>query len=47
VGSVGWVGMTWMSERPENGTENKVLYDKSFLIIKFYYHLYIFLEARR
>jgi hypothetical protein len=28
---VGWVGigwaMTWMAERPENGTENKVLYD--------------------
>jgi hypothetical protein len=21
--------MTWMAERPENGTENKVLYDKT------------------
>jgi hypothetical protein len=27
VGSVGWMGMTWMSERAENGTENKVSYD--------------------
>jgi hypothetical protein len=27
VGSVGWVGMTCMSERPENDTEIKVLYD--------------------
>jgi hypothetical protein len=25
---VGWWGvMTWMAERPENGTENKVLYE--------------------
>jgi hypothetical protein len=22
-----WSVMTWMAERPENGTENKVLYD--------------------
>jgi hypothetical protein len=27
VGSVGWVGMTWMSKSLKNGTENKILYN--------------------